>query len=193
MHRAGCLGQPVRMQDVAEQLEAVDQARAGTREVGGGVDGHDAAGAERGELVCVGPGLLERAVGVVAARHDDHDLGLRGAHVVPRALRGVLAGQAEHVEAAGVLDQLRRPVAGHEHRVQPLERGDADGLGGAHGQAHAVDPRGGVLHERHAGVLGVGRLRQRAYVAEHLAERAGVERQHLRRGSMRSASARTSS
>ena len=42
-------------------------------------------------------------------------------HVVCSEL---LAGEAEHVGAAGELDELRRPVPGDEHRVQPLERGD---------------------------------------------------------------------
>jgi hypothetical protein len=93
----------------------------------------------------------------------------------------VLARQAEHVEAAGVLDQLRRPVAGDEHGVEPLERGDPHRLGRAHGEADAVDPGRGVLDEVDARVARVGRLGQRADVAEHLAERVRVEREHLRR------------
>ena len=41
----------VGVQDVREQLDAVDQPRAGPREVGGRVDGDDALGAERRERV----------------------------------------------------------------------------------------------------------------------------------------------
>ena len=94
----------------------------------------------------------------------------------------MLAGQAEHVDAAGVLDQLRGPVAGDEDRVEPLERGDPHRLLRAHGEAHLVDPARGVLDEVDAGVLGVGRGGERPGVAEHLAERVRVERDHLRLG-----------
>jgi hypothetical protein len=44
----------------------------------------------------------------------------------------VLAGEAENVDAAGQLDDLRRPVAGDEHRVEPLEGDGGDALGAAH-------------------------------------------------------------
>ena len=179
MDRARRVREPVRVQDVGEQLEALDQARAGAGEVAGGVDRDDAAGAERRQLLGVRLGLLERALGVVAARHHDHDLRLRGPHLVPRSLLRVLAGPAEHVEPARVLDQLRRPVAGDEHRVEPLERSDRHRLGGAHREPHAVDPRRRVAHQIDAGVLGVGRLRERSHVAQHLAERVRVERDHL--------------
>ena len=53
----GASGQPVRVQHVAEQLEPVDQPRAGAREVGRGVDRDDPAGAELGQLVAELVGL----------------------------------------------------------------------------------------------------------------------------------------
>ena len=97
----------------AEQLEAVDQPRAGAGEAGGGVDGDDAAGAERGELVGVG-----LAPPRARARRRSRTASRPRPRAAPRAtsshdaLLGVLAGQAEQVDAARVLDQLRRPVAG---------------------------------------------------------------------------------
>ena len=73
------------------------------------------------ELVTVHLSLAVGDLAVVAARHDDHHIGLRGADLLPGALLGVLAREAEHVLAARVIDQLGRPVTGHERRVQPLE------------------------------------------------------------------------
>ena len=43
----------LRVEQVREQLGAVDQARAGARVGGGGVDGEDAPGAERVDPVAV--------------------------------------------------------------------------------------------------------------------------------------------
>ncbi len=106
--------------------------------------------------------------------------GARGDHLLPGPLRGVLAGEPEDVRAAGELDQLRRPVTGGERRVEPLERGDARPAGVSDGQPDAVDARCGVAHELDRGVLGVGRLGERARIAEHLADGVRVERDHAR-------------
>ena len=105
-----------------QQLEPVDDPRARPREVGGGIDRDDLAGPDRRELVAVHLGLAVGDLGVVPARHHDHDVGLHGGDLFPRPLLGLLAGEAEHVLAAGELDQLRRPVPGGERRVEPLER-----------------------------------------------------------------------
>ncbi len=67
-------------------------------------------------------------------------------------------------------------MAGDVDGVEPLERRHPHGLGGADRDAHAVDPRGGGLHEVYAGVARVGRLGERADVAQDLAERVRVER-----------------
>ena len=71
----GGSGTQVRVQRVAEPLQAVDQARAGAREPGGGV-GHDDLLRRRAPASSsrVGVRLLEAALDVVAARRDDHDL-----------------------------------------------------------------------------------------------------------------------
>ena len=98
-----------------------------------------------------------------------------------RARLRALAGQPEEVDAARVLDQLRRPVAADEDRVEPLQRGDRDRRRVAHREPHAVDPAGGVGDQFDARVLGVGGLRERAHVAQHLAERVRVQGDHPRR------------
>src|SRR4051794_41422523 len=97
---------------MGHELEAVDEPRPRPAEVRGRVDRDDPPRARRPQLVAVAPRLLERALAVVSARHDDDDLGPRRGHDLPRRLLGVLAGEAEDVAPAGELDDLRRPMAG---------------------------------------------------------------------------------
>ena len=98
----------------------------------------------------------------------------------------MFAGQAEDILAAGQLDQLGCPVAGDEHRVQPLQRGHARPRGRAHGELDPVDPRGDLSHQLDALLAAIGRLGHRAHVAERLAEGVRVERDDLRpRGQLR--------
>ena len=177
----GASGHPRRVQDVREELEPVDQAGPGTREVRRGVDGDDAAGAQRRQMVGVGAGLLERARRVVAAGHDDHHLGLGRGDGLPVELLGVLAGQAEQVRAAGILDELRRPVTGDEQRIEPLERRHGTAARPADGEADTVDTPGAARDQRHRLVAPSGGLGDRADVGERLAERVRVQRDDPRR------------
>ena len=96
----------------------------GAREVGGGVDRDDARAPSARSSLGVRQRLLVRARRVIAAGHHHHDLRLRRRRRASQLTvsRG-FAGQPEHVLAAGELDQLRRPVAGDEHGIEPLERG----------------------------------------------------------------------
>ena len=108
-----------------EQLDALDQARAGARERRRGVDGDDALGAERVEpsrcaSACSAPrrrrgrtASRRRPRAAAAATSSQRD----GARLAP--------GLAEHVVAARQRDHLRHPVAAGERRVEPLERRDA--------------------------------------------------------------------
>ena len=96
------------------------------------------------------------------------------------SLLGLLAGEAEHVLAARVLDQLRRPVAGRVGRVEPFERDHARAPGAAHRQADAVDPLGGLADQVDGRVLGVCRLCDRSGIAENLSDRVRVKRDHHR-------------
>ena len=93
---------------------------------------------------------------------------------------GVLARHAEHVEAAGVLDQLRRPVAGDVDGIEPLERGDARAARRSRTASRTrVDPR--VRRPATSATPAsrrYGRVGERPHVAEHLAERARVKRDH---------------
>jgi hypothetical protein len=94
----------------------------------------------------------------------------------------VLAGEAEHVHAAGQLDDLRRPVPGDEDRVEPLDGDDRDALGAADGDADGVDAGALARDELDRRVARVGELGDGAHVAERLAERVRVERDDVRVG-----------
>ena len=137
----------------------------------------------RGQLVAVHLGLAVGDLGVVAAGHDDDDVGL--ARPAPRSqLRCSECSPAkpEHVLAAGVLDQLRGPVPGRERRVQPLERGHR-GRRAPRTASRTRSMRAEASWIRSTRrVLAVGGLGERADVAEHLAERVGVERDDPRVG-----------
>ena len=177
----GRLGHAVGVQDVGEQLEPVDEPRAGPREVRRGVDRDDAPGAERPQPVREQRGLLVRARRVVAARHADDDLGLGGGDHLPGRVSRVLAGEAEHVLAARHLDELRRPVAGDEDRVEPLQRRHARARRAPRtARRTRVDPRALPGDEVQRRVARPGRLRDRAHVAHRLAEGLRVQRDHLR-------------
>ena len=139
------LGHAVGVQHVGEQLEAVDQprARAARSRPRRRPRRRAARRARRSSSACVSACSSERR-GVVAARHGDDDLGLGGGDRLPRRLLGVLAGEAEDVLAAGHLDELRRPVAGDEDRVEPLERRHARARRAAHGDAARASTRSRV-------------------------------------------------
>ena len=129
----------------ASSSSAVDQPRAGAREVGRGVDRDHRAAPERRELLArdarASRGRLRR---VIAARHHDHDLRLGRRERLPaRAPAEARRRSPSTSSPPGELDQLRRPVTGHEHRVQPLERRRPAGRGLPRtARRIAVDPRG---------------------------------------------------
>ena len=182
VHAARRLGDPVGMQRVGERLQAVDQPRARPAEVGGGVERDDLLGAQRAQAVAELLGLGQRARAVVAARDADDDLGLGGLQELPLQLLGVLAGEAEQVGPAGHVDQLRRPVAGDEDRVEPLDRDHAAPARALERDPHAVDAGALAGDEVQRGVARVGRLGERPDVAHRLAERLGVQRDDVGAG-----------
>jgi hypothetical protein len=137
----------------------------------------------RRELVAEELGLEVGALGVVAARHADHDVGPGRGHGRPVGLGGVLAREPEDVEAAGELDELGRPVARGEDGIQPLQRGDGRApRGPAHRDPHGVDARPLAGDEVQRGVPRARGLGHGADVAHRLPERRGVEREHPRAG-----------
>ena len=113
-------------------------------------------------------------------RHSRDDLRLRRCDGAPGRLLGVLAGKAEHVDAAGELDQLRRPVARGEDRVEPLDRSDHRPLGTLHRHAHAIDASALAGDEVERGVARSRRRGDGADVAHRLADRLRIECDHLR-------------
>ncbi len=173
----GRLGHQARVQQVGQQLDAVHQPRAGAREVGRGVHGRDAS-AQGGQPLGLLEGLLRGPLGAVAAGHRHHHRRGRGLQLGPSDGARLLAGQAQHVDAAGHLDHLRHPVAAREHRVQPLQRRHRHRLGRGHGVLHVVQPLGGHLHQLLALVGHAGGLGQARHVGQHLADRGGVQRDH---------------
>ena len=118
---SGNAGTDAGMQDRGQQLGAVDDARAGAREVRVGVDRDDARRTRRGRR---GGGLGGSAGGVVAARCDDAHVGRGGPHGVPVRGERRRARLAEDLAAAGDVDELGHPVAGGERRVDPLGHED---------------------------------------------------------------------
>src|SRR4051794_14927388 len=170
-----------------QDLEPVDESRAGPREVRGGVDRIDVAVAHRrriGELRLAEERVrfLFGFLQVVPARHEDDDLGHRVAHLVPGGLAARLADPGDHRGAAHRRDHAGDPMAGRERRVGPFEREDTDRR-----QSLSF-----LLHDRHALLQGADELGALVFAAEHLrddadrgdhlVQRVRVERNHLRVG-----------
>ena len=114
----------VGVEQVGEQLGAVDEARAGARVGGGGVDGEDAIGAEG-----VDPGACSSAWAREPSTYMPQGMtttrsGLERGELLPLDLGRLGAGRSGDVLAAGELDHLRDPVAADEGRVEPLQGDD---------------------------------------------------------------------
>ena len=142
--QAGGQRMHVRRDRVGEDLEAVDEPRPRAAEVGVAVRHVDAAGADRRQRVEAGLPRQDRQIAarprhVEAAAGDQQDVGIGGADVVPGDRARPRAGDAEQRPAAGERDQLGRPVAGAERRIDPFEHGD--GGGRLHAARHAPPPR----------------------------------------------------
>ena len=83
------------VQEVGEQLDPVDEPRAGARERGGGVDRDHPPGAELAQTLAAAARLRGGLVDVEAARHRDDDLGLGGRDLLPGDDARLLAGTPE--------------------------------------------------------------------------------------------------
>src|SRR4051794_4251186 len=92
-----------RMEQMRQQLDAVDQPRAGARKGGGGVDGEEPVGAEGLEPVAVLQRLRAGVLQVPAAGHRDDQLGREPAQLLPLDLGRLLPGAPGDVPAAGDL------------------------------------------------------------------------------------------
>src|SRR6185312_1410233 len=76
-------GDPVGMEQMGEQLGAVEEARARARVGGGGIDGEGAGGAERLDPLPVRLGFAPRLLRVHAAGHDDDEVGSQRRQPLP--------------------------------------------------------------------------------------------------------------
>ena len=118
------------VQDLGDDLEALDDARAGAVDVLIAVDHGDAAGLRRAQVAPARMLAEQRGVGagaveVVAARRDDDHVGVGGRESIPLEAERLAARRADQRLAARQLDQLHRPVPGRHQRVRPLDHGDA--------------------------------------------------------------------
>ena len=181
----------VRRDRVGEDLEAVDEPRPRAAEVGVAVRHVDAAGADRRQRVEAGLPRQDRQIAarprhVEAAAGDQQDLGIGGADVVPGDRARARAGDAEQRLAAGERDQLGRPVAGAERRIDPFEHGDGGGRLHARGtRRHGVDAgpqRGDHLASARRDA---GRFRDEAEAGEDILEARRLEVHDARRPGQR--------
>ncbi len=126
-----------------------------------------------GELL----GVLERLEAcswrVISTGHHDDDLGLRLSDGIPGQRDRMLSRQTQDVLTPGELDQLGCPMAGHEDRIEPLERGDARPAPAADGELHAIDASRDLADQIDPALATVRRLRHGAYIAQSLAEGRG--------------------
>ena len=171
------------MEDVREELEPVDQARTGPREVRGGVDRDDAARAQGGELVGVLAGLVERALGVDSRTASRSRPPARRRRPSPsrapsRARRVRRGGRGRRRTRSAGASSGRRRTPGRAtrapRRCAAARRGRRAGRGRSARRARAT--------QRDALVAPSGRLRDRADVGQRLADRVRVERDHARPG-----------
>ena len=79
--------------------------------------------ADIGQLACVGERLSVCALLVIATRHHHQHI-RRAAPRPPRRSPARVRRACPARPHRPQLDQLRCPVPGHEHRIEPLERGD---------------------------------------------------------------------
>jgi hypothetical protein len=159
-----------------EDFDAVDEAGAGTGEVGVGVHGKDRLGT--GQLGSLQQGS-SRFVGccfeVVAAGHEHHDLGLRGADRFPGQTDRWATGTGEQGVGTGHLDHLRYPVPTIEWGITPFKREHAGPLEPIDGGSDARQPMPEAGNDLSGPVLHAGDPTDLQHAVEDVVERAGVE------------------
>ena len=135
------------------------------------------------QLVGVGVRLLQRAVGVVPARHHDDDLGAGGGDAPPsRAAEGSPGRPSTSTPPAisiscGSSGRRRTPGRATRARRRGTRRRRATASRTASTRARWRATSSSAASRR------AGRLRDRPDVAQRLAERLGVQRDHLRAAS----------
>jgi hypothetical protein len=162
------------VEDVAEQLDPVDQPRPRLGECGA-VDRVDAGRAQCRDVL---PELhrLRLRVPQRAFRHDQDDVGAQALQLAPADRRRAQPWVPGDVLAAGDRDHLRHPEAGDPRGIQALQRHHPRSAGPGHRRAHDRQPPlelaahlvGVLFHSR--------RLAQPHDLFEHLAERRDSHR-----------------
>ena len=158
------------MQQVSEQLGALDQAWARAGERGGSIDGVDALGAQRLEQLTAGQRLLGGLLDVEAARHHHDHVGLGGLELPPAHRAGVAAGLAGHAPPARQRDHLGHPVTACVGWIEPLEGDRARARLSGDRIADAIQPRLKLGHQHLGAASRVRRLAEADEVVEHLSE-----------------------
>ena len=130
------------MEDRREQRDPVDKAWTRPTEVRIAVDCDDARPEVRHRArFSLGPAR------VPATRHDDDDLGPRGADLVPVELARARAGFSKHVVSTRQIDLFRHPVPPVERRVDPFDAGHARSCPAGDRVSYCVHPRTQRSHE----------------------------------------------
>jgi hypothetical protein len=134
------LARTLRVQELAEDLDPVDNTRPRPREIRVGIDGVDLA-----KVGCLGTvqkrlGLLHRALEVEATRHEDRDVDRFAHDLLPaESARPVPAGRENRLPS-GRLDLVGNPVPGIERRIGPLENQDPRSTAAVNPTANRVHP-----------------------------------------------------
>jgi signal transduction histidine kinase len=115
------LGDPDRVEEPGQLLDALEEAGARTRPGGVGVHRHhrDTGGEDAAGHQVVGQLLASGAV-EAAGRHHEH-VGLRREDRLPRHPPRLLPRRGQHRLTTGRLDHLRDPVPGRERGLGPLQ------------------------------------------------------------------------
>ena len=177
--RSGALN-PIRVEQMGEELGPLDQPRTGAREGGGRVDRPDAARrrAPRPARQCLstswtGPRAQSQPHGIATTTS-----GPGGASSSQLGGARLLRPRPERVRAAGDLDHLRHPVAADERRVEPLQREHARPRRAGDRLADGVEARSSSARSPAAASGTPAASPRRVDVGEHLLEVRGVERDH---------------
>src|SRR5262249_2813104 len=116
-------GAELRVNQLGQQLQTIDDPRAGPAEICVAVDGIYAALTHRRQCLPAGAagqhalGLLDSPLQVEAAWRDDDHLRRERDHVIPGHPARVVVRGTQPRTAAGQLDQLGQPMARAEERV----------------------------------------------------------------------------
>jgi hypothetical protein len=162
------------MEDVAEQLDAVDQPRPRLGE-DRAVERVEAGRPQRRDLLPVLHRLRLRVLGLDLGHHQD-DVRPQAGELPPADRRGVEARVPGDVVAAGDRDHLRDPEAADADWVQPLQGDHPRGAGAGDRRLHGRQPPLELAAHLVGVVLHARRLAQPHDLFEHLAERCDSHR-----------------